>query len=295
MQAWYKRRKKRPVRERSPHTVLVRQFIVGLVLFATFALLGAGIWYGTRIDRLTISTITVEGGMTIPHDEVRRITEQELTDSYFKLVPRRFGWTYPKDAIERAIRANGRVKDVELARSGTELHIAFTEHEPAWLWCATLSARPCAFLDRDGYAFSMAPMITGASFVRYVDPVRPPRAGEHAFPAADAGTFRAFVDGMRDRFDFAVTGIEQLAPGEAAFHLAHDGIVKTTLAIPIEETLANLETILSSPQFEHLRTAPFAYIDLRYGNKIFVMEQHAEVSVEPETERETAAPEGTAE
>lgn len=284
MQAWYKRRTKRPAREKSPRTVLIRQFMVGFLLLGVFAAIGAGVWYGTRIDGLTISSVTIEGGETITHEEIRSIASRTLDGAYFTLVPRRFAWTYPREEIIAAIRENGRVKDVQVVReSGTEIHIAFSEYDPAWLWCATMTARPCAFLAEDGYAFTMAPLITGASFARYVDPNRPPKAGEHAFASEQSARFRTFAAGVHDRFGFSVSAIEQLAAGEWSFHLAHGGVLKTAETVSVEETLANLDTILSSSEFTHLRTSPFAYIDLRYGNKVFVMEHELEAQIEPET------------
>jgi hypothetical protein len=42
----------------------------------------------------------------------------------------------------------------------------------------------------------------------------------------------------------------------------------------------NLMAVISSPDFSHLKPGNFQYIDLRYGNKVFVNEEEVVVPEE---------------
>jgi hypothetical protein len=57
------------------------------------------------------------------------------------------------------------------------------------------------------------------------------------------------------------------------YHIAGGGIIKVTTRMTTAETLSNLKTILDSKEFSHLEPGNFKYIDLRYGNKVFVNEE----------------------
>lgn len=258
-------------RDRSPRAVLVRQIAGGSAVLLFVALLGALVWYATRINTLTIQTIAVSGGETIPHDMVRNAAEKHLFGSYFILIPHRFAWFYPKEAIRDAVASIDRVEDVTVARtSGTELSIEFSEHEPAGLWCANNAQ--CVFVDEHGFAFARAPSLTGAAILRYHDPARTPAVGAVAYSAEDGARFRATRAALKEKYGLALVSVEQIVPGEVAYRVAEGGVLKVAMSMPQATVLENLDTIFSSVEFAHLTDGTFAYIDLRYGEKVFVRE-----------------------
>lgn len=269
---FWRKRKKRTY-ENTPKIVLIKQALIGIMIVGSLLLLGSGIWYGTRIDTLTVSSITVTGGETIAHEEIHRITEEKLSGSYFKLIPHRFVWTYPESAITASIEALERIKTVHLFRSGTELMISFSEYHPASLWCTTVDSTDCLFLDERGYAFGNAPTLTGSAFIRYSDPRRQPEIGTFAFDSETQTKLLQFADIAEERFGLSIFHIEQSGLQEITYYIGGGGALKVTQRIPLEETLRNLETILTSAEFEHLKPGNFQYIDLRYGDKVFVNEE----------------------
>lgn len=252
--------------------MLIKQVAVGTAAIMFVTLLGTGIWYGTRIDALTIDTITVSGGDTISHETIRALAESQLAGSYFALVPHRFAWTYPEEVLKEQVLQTERVKDVMIIRDDTELRVSFTEYTPAALWCA-VDGTTCLFLDEYGYAFSEAPSLTGSSLLRYSDPIRTPEEGAYAFDAEAGAFFTTLSTLLYERYGFSVVAITVLAPREVAMQLSRGGELKVTLDRSIEETMTNLATILESDEFRHLQNSPFAYIDLRYGNRVFVNEK----------------------
>lgn len=283
-----RKRTRTHMRDRSPRAVLIRQIAAGGLILLLAILLGLGVWYGTRIESLTISSVQIEGGETIPHETVRAIAKEHLDGSYFKLIPHRFAWLYPEEALHADIAAVPRIRDVSLERvSGTEIKITFTEYEPAGLWCDSEDHDRCVFVDATGYAFAAAPALSGGAMVRYRDPARAPAVRETAYTDVAAERFRAAEAALETNHGLSLAAIEQIAPGEVAYHLAGGGTLKVSESMPLTDVLANLATVLNSAEFSHLSSGDFNYIDLRYGDKVFVSEHDAPA----DTETATSTPE----
>lgn len=269
-----RRKKKRGQRAQNPRIVLIRQIVIGVLLFTFVGLIGTGIWYGSRVEALTLTEVEVIGGETIDHENVRTIAEEELTGAYYHLVPRRFAWTYPEETITERISAIERVKNVHIERtSGQKLVVVFEEHKPFALWCETLTTQECLFLDREGFAFGHAPKLQGSAFLRFSETDRVPQVGESPFTGAFVQESSAFIKRVYNELDLNIIQIEKTDDEELTYHIAGGGELKVSLRMDTDKTFENLETILFSEQFSHIAPGNFQYIDLRYGNKIFVNEE----------------------
>lgn len=283
-------KKKRGQRAQNPRLVLIRQIVVGVLLFTFVGLIGTGIWYGSRVEALTLMEVEVIGGETIDHESLRSIVKEELEGSYYRLVPRRFAWTYPQETIESRISEIERVKNVHIERtSGQKLVVIFEEYKPYALWCETLTTRECLFLDRDGFAFGHAPKLQGSAFLRFSETGRIPQVGETPFNGSFIRESSAFIMRVYDELNLNIIQIEKTGDEDVTYHIAGGGKLKVTLRMDSNQTFDNLETILLSEEFKHIEPGNFQYIDLRYGNKIFVNEE------DPQREEEvTSAATGTA-
>lgn len=252
------------------------QLLVGVFLILFLALSIAIVWYGSRLNSLTIAEVKVEGGETIDHNVVRKIAEEEIVGEYYRLVPRRFVWTYPKEVIIAKIKALPRVSGVTLddSESGV-LNIYLKEYEPFALWCAGADneavKEPCVFIDKEGQAFAVAPALTGTALLRYRNNDTP-KVGEKPFGPTFLKETHRFAAEVATRFNFHVGVVEWIGQEDVSFYVRGGGILKTTLRQPVNDTLDNLNVILVSKEFEHLGPGNFAYVDLRFGDKVFVNE-----------------------
>lgn len=263
-------RNKRQSRARFWH----RSFLVFVSMVFLSAVL-AVVWYGTRFETFTITDVKVEGGDTISHEKIKEIAKKRLEGEYYHIVPRRFSFTYPAKEITAEIKALSRVKDVtvELSNKNTVL-IKITEYYPFALWCKSKSddLSACFFLDADGYSFIEAPVLNGGSMLRYFDQRIEPKAAEQPFTSVFmSDTSRLALVLARD-FNFPVTHVERTAPDEVIYYLPSGSYIKASLRQSVDSTTSNLSTILGSADFKHLEPGNFLYIDLRFGNKVFVNE-----------------------
>lgn len=270
--------KPRPKKRRQPldpaTVLIIKQSLFGLAIFSVVALLITGVWYGTRLSFVTIGTITAEGGETIDPDLVITKANEALAGTYLGLVPKRFSWWWPEVAVYEAVSQVPRIKDVVVKEvSGHELAITYAEYKPAALWCSEHgSTTPCLFLDSDGYAFGIAPNLTGESVIRYQSLGKEPVVGERPFAATDFAMTRQFTDALAAAGWF-VTKIEIDNARDVFYTLSPSGEVKANLNQTPELVLAQLSTLRQSAEFSHLLPGKFQYIDVRFSPKLFVNEE----------------------
>lgn len=276
MAVMLKRKSKNRRARGSSLNFLSGQLLVGIFLLLFLALSGAFVWYGSRLNSLTIADVKVEGGETIDHNTVRQIAEEEIVGEYYRLVPRRFVWTYPEEKIMERIKSLPRVSGVVLdASESGVLHIYLKEYEPFALWCAGgdngTVKEPCIFIDNEGQAFAAAPPLTGTALLRYRNNDTP-SVGEKPFGPTFLKETHRFAAEVGERFNFHVGVVEWIGQEDVSYYVRGGGILKTTLRQPVNDTLDNLNVILASKEFQHLGPGDFAYIDLRFGDKVFVNE-----------------------
>lgn len=266
-------KKKRHLKNVNPGTVLiVRQVIVGLFIATFFGGLITSIWYGTRVEALTITKVTVSGGETIPHSEVEGVVRAKLDGAYLKLVPHAFAFAYPEKDIIASLKEIRRIKNLNVVRiGGTELAVEFEEYVPHALWCKDSDSDGCFFLDDSGYSFSPAPSLTGGSFVRFVSVARDPGEDAQGFDPDEYRKVHELIGLFADS-GWYVSKAELDGAGDAFFTIVEGGEFKISLKQSASETIDNMKTVLNSEKFAHIKPGNFEYVDLRFGSKVFVNE-----------------------
>ncbi|MFM2339760.1 MAG: hypothetical protein RLZZ360_396 [Candidatus Parcubacteria bacterium] len=266
---------KKPRRQWDPRTrAILRQIIIGLGILTMIGLLVTAVWYGTRVQFLTITTVTVGGGETINHETVKKAVEEVLLGDYVGLVPRRFAWTYPHEEILKRVVEIPRLKDPILKRvSGTELHLNFSEYIPHALWCKGRGSDDCYFIDSTGYAFTKAPKLDGGTLPRFHTIGTDATERTMMIPTEDLRAIEVMREALREELDFPIAFVETDMVRDVFLGLAGGGEIKATLRMTPEETVSNLKSILASKEFSDIKSGSFQYIDLRFGNKVFINEE----------------------
>ncbi len=266
---------KKQRRQWDPRTrAILRQVIIGLGILTVIGLLITAVWYGTRVQFLTIVSVTVEGGETINHESVKKAVEEVLAGDYIGLVPRRFAWTYPDEEILKRVVDIPRVKDPVLERvSGTELHLSFSEYIPHALWCQGRGSEECYFIDEGGYAFTRAPKLEGGTFPRFHTIGHEAKERTNMIPTDDLRAIETLREALSYELGLPIAFVETDMVRDVFLGVAGGGEIKATLRMSYEETVSNLKSILASKEFSDIKPGSFQYIDLRFGNKVFINEE----------------------
>ncbi len=252
---------------------LQRQLIFGGVLLLGVGLLMTATWYVTRINSFQLERVEVVGGFTISHEAVTQVVEEEMSGEYFRLIPRRFLWLYPEEHMIATLKTFPRLKEVALLRDGRTLIVTFTEFEPYALWCQEKNDETCLFIDNVGYAFGVAPQLSGNALLRFLKDEAEPQLGQSVFPSTFLREARVFVEDVERELGLFITHVHSRGTYDLEFTLAGGGMIKVSQTKSFADSYSNLKTILSSSEFEHLEPGNFQYIDLRFGDKVFVNEE----------------------
>lgn len=276
-------KKQRRKKRLDPNTVLlIRKIVGGLLVLMLLGIIIFSIWYGTRLQSVTITSVEVSGGQTISHEVLEKIAKQKLEGSYIGLVPRTFSFLYPKGEMITDINELERIKSVSVNRTSlTSIKVSFEEFVPEALWCNRENEK-CVFIDQTGYAFAVAPSLSGGSFLRLGKLGVEPVTDVQAFATETYDKIKSLIEILEDN-DWYIASVEIDVANDAYLMLTEGGELKVTLDDDPEQIVENLFTVLNSPEFAGLEVGNFEYIDLRFGNKVFVNE------LEPEPEIELAS------
>ncbi len=247
--------------------------MVGFIVFTVVGLIITGIWYGSRLQKLTISQIEISAETTINKEVIKQIVVNQLDGTYFGLIPKRFTWFYPHDKILTAVSEVERIKNAEVERTDSKsIVVTYGEYVPDALWCKEKVSDDCLFLDETGYAFGRAPNLNGGSFLRFYTLQDSPTRGKQVVPTEDYVASKDFALKLADSGWF-VRQVEIDSVRDVFYTLDGGSEVKTTLKEMASKTLGYLNTIRQSEEFKHLAPGNFQYIDLRFGTKVFVNEE----------------------
>jgi len=263
----------RKARKRTARSTYIIQVLKGIFWLSFFSLIGWGVWHVTRLPSMTISEIEISGGDTIKHQVVRAAVETELQGAYAAFIPRTFTYLYPANAVHSSVSAIPRLKDVKIEKEGrNKLLVSFDEYRPHALWCDQNSSH-CLLVDDEGYAFTDAPNLSGGSLLRFVVEDTPLLLRQHMLSKNQLNKTLAFSEELKKEFGFTVERVLIEQNNDVTYTLVGGGQLLTNSEEVLEVTLNNLNTILDSENFLHLRPDNFQYIDLRFGNKVFVNEE----------------------
>lgn len=243
-------------------------------------LLGCTVWYGTRREEVTIARIDVSGGETVSHEAVRTKVESALSGTYALLIPHRFTYLFPRSAIAEAVNAIPRVHGAAVVRSSrTALSVTYDEYIPAALWCAARDLgemRDCVFVDQHGYAFDEAPRLMGETLVRFVVEGRPPVQYGVLYDAQTLGRYLSFADALVATRDARVVTVTETADGDLMLQTNNRAQILIRKDADMQDVLEIIDSIFINETFAKRSLRDYLYIDLRFGNKVFLKEPDPE-------------------
>lgn len=255
--------------------MLWRQLGVGFIVVTLVGLLVAGVWHGSRAASMQIDNVSVSGNDTVSTALVEEVVWTELSGTYFALVPRQFQLTYPQAAIVSAVAALPKIESVHVHDEASgELMIEIEEYQPTALWCDEVEGgRSCVYVSVDGYAYLKAPALEGNAFLRFNDEKKDVAVSTQFMPPSRFTTLLLLTEELKERLGFVVEEVIVHDEDDADLVLSTGALLKITSSQSVEEIAVNLETLLSAPEFQVLERGEFEYIDLRFGDKVFVLEE----------------------
>lgn len=251
------------------------QILRGVLRISVLVLFVVGVYYGTRLHALTISTILVEGGETVSHDEIRAKAERVLEGTYLGIIPKRFTYLYPRAVLNSTISDVSRVYNVlTVKENATTLKITFDEYVPYALWCAyQRDDIPCYFLSESGFAFAEAPPLRGGALIRYYTESGTDIKKGNAIDSQLLTNITWFITHVDTELNFRISSVIYKNNKDVELFVNGGGMFLIASGKDILHTYENLKIILQSDAYKHLAPGNFKYVDVRFDNKVFVNEE----------------------
>ena len=250
---------------------------ISLIIFVILLFFTA-IYYLLRLEKITISDISVQGNSAISTLEIITIANLELRGGYYYLFPKKNIFIFPNKKIEERIKDKWkRVDTVNIKRESlSAIKITVSEKTAKFLWCGDVLSidsekNQCYFIDKTGYVFSSAPSFSPNVYIRFYgnieasDPI-----GQEYLKVSDFEGLTSFIDGLL-KADIKVSKLLSFNDGEYAFYLSSGPKILFNNRQDFRKTLGNLETLLNSDEYKDdvkKSATPIDYIDVRFGNKV---------------------------
>ena len=258
------------------------------VILAVTAIIIVCAWTSYR-PSLHITTIRVEGAHAVDAKSIYDIADRELGGKLLFSIKRNNTYLYPERRVETDIKA--------LSQRIAYAHVSFpdrhtllatvVEYTPTFLYCrksedhrvdasSTENIVPgdCYFADEKGYVFSEAPEYIGYPFVAIIAsssvegmPLQSP-LGTVPVGVAEYKTIRTFVDQLA-RAGFTTHAITLLEEDDIKLSLDTPWTLLWTTTEKPEQSISNLQVLLTSMNGDRKAKGEVREIDLRFGNKIF--------------------------
>jgi len=240
-------------------------------------LIAAGAVWLSRAEEVTLSKVVVTGTSSATAQALETFIRGELSGKYWHLFPKANALLFPRSSTEAAaLSAFPRLSSVELRLKDFDfLQVAVIERSPAALWCGREEKEPdCYYLDQEGFLFEKAPLFEGNVFIRVYggNPETPEATGDHILTPGQFKELYSFVISLRD---LGLAPVAAALGSEGDYTITLQGGAKMLMGADqdVAEVRENLEALLSSDEFKNGKLDRLDYLDLRFGNKVYLKEK----------------------
>lgn len=243
----------------------------------------------THRPSLYISTIKVEGVHAVDAKSIYDIADRALAGKFLYSINRNNTYLYPASLVEAEIKAlSQRIAYTKVSFPDRHTLLAnIVEYTPTFLYCrksedlrrdasSTENIVPsdCYFADEKGYVFSHAPEYIGYPFVAIIASSSvegmplPSPLGTVPVDPKEYETIRSFVDRL-SRAGFTTHAITLLERNDIRLSLDTSWTLLWTTTEKPEQSISNLQVLLTAMNGDKKAKGEVREIDLRFGNKIF--------------------------
>ncbi|TSC61389.1 MAG: Uncharacterized protein G01um1014107_8 [Parcubacteria group bacterium Gr01-1014_107] len=269
--------------------IISRLILYPLLLLSVF--LGLSFLSSARF--LLIEKVEVYGNQAVAEEDLRNLVEAELKGSFLGLFSKRNIFLYPKKLVEaKLVNQFERLSSVGISLKNFKiLRVEVKEREAAAIWCRRRTSdeeegrnkeklseidealsEECFFVDTLGFIFASSADSPGDSFLRYEGEISSASpVGSYFWERVDAKKVSDFLTSLKS-LEVKPVEITKEDNDKVTVALNVNANLILNLKDNWQRAFENLVTLVSEPEFKKNNSgnliSPFAYIDLRFGNKL---------------------------
>ena len=250
----------------------IRYLIFTVVLFL---ILSISAIFLLRIDRIQIKDVEISGEQMVSEKDLSVFINNTIQGSYWWVIPKTNYFLYnPQKTEQDILNQFPTIKSVSITRSDFQkLSVVVEERKPHSLWCEeneTSDPQDCYFVDDTGFIFSKSPYFSGNVYFIYhglIDKGEP--IGAYVLPQKDFQDFENFLTLVKNlKLDAVSADMEESKDFDVV--LSSGTKILFNSRISYDDIYSNLSSVLKSDQFASTTIDSLDYLDLRFGNKVFL-------------------------
>jgi cell division septal protein FtsQ len=249
--------------------------ILSAIAFVVIACIGS-IVYAAHRPQIMVRDIVVEGNNAVEAKAIESLIRETISGKYVYILPKNNSLLFPRKIVKETLLTRYLdIRSVDVDIEGfTTLLVRVKERKPEALWCKVVDAiaaeDSCYFMDENGLVYAEAPFFSGEVYMRYFGLLDDDPVG--AMYAVEPSILRiqTFIQSV-DELGFNVTGVFARGNGEYELYLRKGGKIIFNNSQALEVTFTNLVTLTKEkPNLNNSEAAAFEYIDLRFGDKVYL-------------------------
>jgi len=247
-----------------------RRILVGLaalLLLLVFGLLAGATW----LPFVRIHAVTVEGHKMVSSEAVERLVWEEIRGGYAFVFAKSNIFLYPKRAIRQELLKRFPTLREARVRADTfqSLSVTLVERQPVALWCGlSASSSGCSLMDEAGVVFAPAVMYSGDAYQKYYGPVTGEVLPQQFLDTAQFRALWALLDAIEKKQNLRAQTVE-VVDGDVQVQFSNAFVLMMPLSLNNGELFERFELALSADPFKTHALSDFAYLDLRFGDKLY--------------------------
>jgi len=245
-----------------------------------------GLSFATRINKLNIDKVIVEGNKVVENKDLEQQIKNDLAGRYLWLFPKTNFLIYPKIKIRNDLTSKfKRVKRVSFnVENFKTLRVSIEEYEGKYLWCGKVIpvlnnniGQECYFMDKAGYIFDAAPYFSGQVYFKFYGGMNSEKENPSGnyFAPEYFGRIITLKDNM-EKMNLKPTAFWFESQDEVDISLAGEPSMSPRIIFKVDSDYQKLgENLQAAISTEPLQTELknkfylLQYIDLRFGNKVY--------------------------
>ncbi len=249
---------------------------LGILLGIFFILLCIGALVVLWSSLWRIGEVSVVGAQDISTSSISGVVWSDLSGTYRYVVPKNSVFFYPKQEIERSLMQEFptlQSTSVGLSSSKT-LIVSVIERDPVALWCGVdiATGTPCYLLDGSGLVYAPSANYSGNVYIRYYGAVATGSPPWQFLSPEQFSGINTLAEGMSEKVSSDTVEALYIDPSNDVHVIFGSGFVTLfSLSQNPTDVFNSFSLALISQPFQQHPLSAFAYLDLRFGQKLYYL------------------------
>jgi len=235
----------------------------------------ASLIYDANSPILALNSTNISGNSVLPTEKLKETVNTEIDGKYLWVFPKNNYLLYPRLQIKNTLLSKfPTIKKINISASlGNSLSVSVEERKPFAVWCDGLEKEECYFLDDSGFVYSEAPDFSGSAYFKYYGFINDNPVGKIYGSSESFAKINSFVNSLK-KINIMPMSLRVDEENDVFVKVSPSGEVILNLNGDLKTSFENLQSVLNSLD-TGIKVATstkykFDYIDLRFGDKVFV-------------------------